>query len=60
MIGTIKGTLHQAQTLTKLFQYADNYSFAYNLTLENERTINTEFLQDGELRKEFTQLKKQR
>ena len=48
--------------LTKLFQYADCTRFAYNWAIareqENYRQGN-KFLQDGELRKEFTQLKKQ-
>ena len=46
---------------TKLFQYANTARFAYNWALgrENENYKNGgKFLSDGELRKEFTQLKK--
>ena len=48
--------------LTKLFQYASCTRFAYNWALAREQENYKEgnkFLQDGELRKEFTQLKKQ-
>lgn len=46
---------------TKLFQYADTARFAYNWALgrEQENYKNGgKFISDGELRKEFTQLKK--
>ena len=46
---------------TKLFQYANTARFAYNWALarEQENYKNGEkFISDGELRKEFTQLKK--
>lgn len=45
---------------TKLFQYANTARFAYNWTLgkEQENYKNGgKFISDGELRKEFTQLK---
>ena len=45
----------------KLFQYANTARFAYNWTLEKEKENyknGGKFLLDGELRKEFTQLKK--
>ena len=48
--------------LTKLFQYADCTRFAYNWAIAREQENykqGNKFLQDGELRKEFTQLKKQ-
>jgi putative transposase len=47
---------------TKLFQYAGTSRFAYNWTLAKQKenyTSGGKFIQDGELRKEFTQLKKQ-
>ncbi len=46
---------------TKLFQYAGAARFAYNWALARERDNHAnggKFLSDGELRKEFTQLKK--
>ena len=46
---------------TKLFQYANTARFAYNwaLSREQENYKNGEkFISDGDLRKEFTQLKK--
>ena len=46
---------------TKLFQYAGTARFAYNWALgrEKENYVNCgKFISDGELRKEFTQLKK--
>ena len=46
---------------TKLFQYANTARFAYNWTLgrEQENYKNGgKFISDGDLRKEFTQLKK--
>ena len=46
---------------TKLFQYADTARFAYNwaLEMEQENYKNCgKFISDGDLRKEFTQLKK--
>ena len=63
MIKSIKVQLNpNNKQLTKLFQYASCTRFAYNWALareqENYRQGN-KFLQDGELRKEFTQLKKQ-
>ena len=48
--------------LTKLFQYAGCTRFAYNWTLAREQENyeqGNKFLSDNELRKEFTQLKKQ-
>ncbi|AOY76114.1 RNA-guided endonuclease InsQ/TnpB family protein [Clostridium formicaceticum] len=47
---------------TKLFQYAGASRFAYNWTLEKQQQnykSGGKFIDDGELRKEFTQLKKQ-
>ena len=46
---------------TKLFQYANTARFAYNWALEREQenyNNGGKFISDGELRKEFTQLKK--
>ena len=46
---------------TKLFQYADTARFAYNWALAKEQENyknGGKFILDGELRKEFTQLKK--
>ena len=46
---------------TKLFQYANTARFAYNWALAREQEHHKrggKFLSDGELRKEFTQLKK--
>ena len=46
---------------TKLFQYADTARFAYNWALSREQENyknGGKFISDGELRKEFTQLKK--
>ena len=46
---------------TKLFQYADTARFAYNWALERERENyknGGKFISDGDLRKEFTQLKR--
>ena len=46
---------------TKLFQYADTARFAYNWALGREKENykdSGKFISDGELRKEFTQLKK--
>ena len=48
--------------LTKLFQYAGCTRFAYNWTIAREQENHKQgnkFLSDNELRKEFTQLKKQ-
>ena len=48
--------------LTKLFQYAGCARFAYNWTISREQDNykqGNKFLSDSELRKEFTQLKKQ-
>ena len=48
--------------LTKLFQYAGCSRFAYNWTIAREKENHAKgnrFLQDGELRKEFTRLKNQ-
>ena len=63
MIKTIKVQLNpNNKQLTKLFQYAGCSRFAYNWALAREQENYKEgnkFLQDGELRKEFTQLKKQ-
>lgn len=46
---------------TKLFQYANTARFAYNWALGREKENHKDggkFLSDGDLRKEFTQLKK--
>ena len=46
---------------TKLFEYANTARFAYNWALGREKEKykeSGEFTSDGELRKEFTQLKK--
>lgn len=47
---------------TKLFQYANTARFAYNWALSKEQENHkngNKFISDGDLRKEFTQLKKQ-
>ena len=63
MIEAIKVQLSpNNKQLTKLFQYAGCSRFAYNWTIAREKenyAKGNRFLQDGELRKEFTQLKKQ-
>lgn len=63
MIKSIKVRLNpNNKQLTKLFQYAGVARFAYNLSLsrqEENYEQGGKFIQDGELRKEFTQLKKQ-
>ena len=63
MIETIKVQLRpNNKQLTKLFQYAGCSRFAYNWTISREQENykqGNKFLQDGELRKEFTQLKQQ-
>ena len=63
MIGTIKVQLRpNNKQLTKLFQYAECSRFAYNWTISREQEnhkLGNKFLSDNELRKEFTQLKKQ-
>ena len=46
---------------TKLFQYANTARFAYNWALEREKDNyknGEKFISDGDLRKEFTRLKK--
>ena len=46
---------------SKLFQYANTARFAYNWALGREKEnykAHGKFISDGELRKEFTQLKK--
>ena len=62
MIKTIRVMLlPNNEQKTKLFQYANTARFAYNWALgkEQENYKNGgEFISDGELRKEFTQLKK--
>ena len=62
MIKTIKVRLNpNNKQLTKLFQYAACARFAYNWTVAREQENykqGNKFLSDGELRKEFTQLKK--
>lgn len=62
MIKTIRVKLIQNNKQnTKLFQYANTARFAYNQTLgrEQENYKNgCKFISDGDLRKEFTQLKK--
>ena len=48
--------------MTKLFQYAGCGRFAYNWAIAREQEnhkLGNKFLSDNELRKEFTQLKKQ-
>ena len=62
MIETIKVQLRpNNKQLTKLFQYAGCSRFAYNWTISREQENykqGNKFLQDGELRKEFTKMKK--
>ena len=63
MIKTIKIQLFpNNKQQTKFFQYANAARFAYNWTIEKQK-VNYEnsgkFISDGELRKEFTKLKKQ-
>ena len=62
MINTIRVMLiPNRKQNTKLFQYANSARFAYNWALEKEQKnyeIGGKFLSDGELRKEFTQLKR--
>ena len=63
MIETMKVQLRpNNKQLTKLFQYAGCTRFAYNWTIAREQENykqGNKFLSDNELRKEFTQLKKQ-
>nr|DAD72156.1 MAG TPA: endonuclease [Siphoviridae sp. ctTC45] len=63
MIKSIKVRLNpNNKQLTKLFQYAGCARFAYNWTISREQDNykqGNKFLSDSELRKEFTQLKKQ-
>ena len=63
MIKSIKVRLNpNNKQLTKLFQYAGCARFAYNWAIAREQENykqGNKFLSDGELRKEFTQLKKQ-
>ena len=62
MLETIKVQLRpNNKQLTKLFQYAGCSRFAYNWTISREQENykqGNKFLQDGELRKEFTKMKK--
>ena len=62
MIETIRVQLRpNNKQLTKLFQDAGCGRFAYNWAIAREQEnhkLGNKFLQDGELRKEFTQLKK--
>lgn len=62
MIKTIKVMLlPNNKQKTKLFQYANAAKFAYNWTLAREQDAyenSGKFISDGDLRKEFTQLKK--
>ena len=62
MIETIKVQLRpNNKQLTKLFQYASCTRFAYNWAIAREQENHKQgnkFLSDNELRKEFTQLKK--
>jgi len=62
LIETIKVQLRpNNKQLTKLFQYAGCSRFAYNWTISREQENykqGNKFLQDGELRKEFTKMKK--
>ena len=63
MIETLKVQLNpNKKQLTKLFQYAGCSRFAYNWAIAREQENykqGNKFLSDNELRKEFTQLKKQ-
>lgn len=63
MIKSIKVQLKpNNKQLTKLFQYAGCSRFAYNWAIAREQEnykLGNKFLYDNELRKEFTQLKKQ-
>lgn len=63
MIKSIKVRLNpNNKQLTKLFQYAGCDRFAYNWAISREQDNykqGNKFLSDNELRKEFTQLKKQ-
>ena len=63
MIETLKVQLNpNNKQLTKLFQYAGCHRFAYNWAIAREKENykqGNKFLSDNELRKEFTQLKKQ-
>ena len=63
MIKTIKVRLNpNNKQLTKLFQYAGCARFAYNWAIAREQENykqGNKFLSDNDLRKEFTQLKKQ-
>ena len=63
MIKSIKvRLLPNNKQLTKLFQYAGCGRFAYNWAIAREQEnhkLGNKFLSDNELRKEFTQLKKQ-
>ena len=63
MIETIKVQLRpNNKQLTKLFEYAGCSRFAYNWAIAREQENykqGNKFLSDNELRKEFTQLKKQ-
>lgn len=63
MIKSIKVRLNpNNKQLTKLFQYAGCARFAYNWAISKEKDNykqGNKFLSDSELRKEFTQLKKQ-
>ena len=62
MIKTIRVMLRpNNKQKTKLFQYANTARFAYNWALGRERDNyknGGKFITDGDLRKEFTQLKK--
>ena len=64
MITSIKVRLApNNKQLTKLFQYAGCARFAYNWAIAREQAnhkLGNKFLSDNALRKEFTQLKKQR
>ena len=63
MIETLKVQLNpNNKQLTKLVEYARCSRFAYNWAIAREQEnykLGNKFLQDGELRKEFTQFKKQ-
>ena len=63
MIKSIKVRLSpNNKQLTKLFQYAGCVRFAYNWAIAREQENykqGNKFLSDNDLRKEFTQLKKQ-
>ena len=64
VVKTIKVKLHpNNKQLTKMFIFANASRFAYNWTLAEEIESfkqNGKFISDGDLRKKFTQLKKEK